>query len=54
MGRPVPRNNTKRIEGEDSVLGKISGRSDAVFLRNKYQTELDNANAAIINHVHYL
>jgi hypothetical protein len=54
MGRPVPRNNTKRVEGEDSVLGKISGRSDAVFLRNKYQTELDNAHAAIVNHVHYL
>lgn len=54
MGRPVPINHTKKVKGEDSFLGKISGRSDAVFLRNKYQTELDNAHAAIVNHVHYL
>jgi hypothetical protein len=54
MGKPVPINRTKHVKGEDSVLGKITGRSDAVFLRNKYQTELDNANAAIVNHVHYL
>lgn len=54
MGKPVPINKTKRVKGEDSTLGKISGRSDAVFLRNKYQTELDNAHASIVNHVHYL
>lgn len=33
--------------------GLLTGRRDAAFLRNKYQTELDNANAAIVNMVHY-
>lgn len=36
------------------ISGKISGRDNAVFLRNRYQKELDNANAAIVNMVHYL
>jgi len=49
----APYFKTKKIAGEDSVAGKITGRNDAVFIRNKYQTELDNAHAAIVNMVHY-
>ncbi len=48
----APYFTTKKVDGEDSVTGKITGRSDAVFIRNKYQTELDNAHAAIVNMVH--
>lgn len=48
----APYFTTRKVEGEDSLTGKISGRSDAVFIRNKYQTELDNAHAAIVNMVH--
>lgn len=33
--------------------GILSGRRDTAFLRNKYQTELDNANSAIVNMVHF-
>ncbi len=48
----APYFTTRKVEGEDSLTGKITGRSDAVFIRNKYQTELDNAHAAIVNMVH--
>lgn len=50
----VPHNSTRKVKGEDDILGKISGRSDMVYLRNKYQTELDNAHAAIVNMVHFI
>lgn len=50
----APYFTTRKVEGEDSFTGKITGRSDAVFIRNKYQTELDNAHAAIVNMVHFI
>lgn len=34
--------------------GNILGKADAIYLRNRYQKELDNANAAFVNMVHYL
>lgn len=52
--KPARYFTTKPIQGEDSLIGKVTGKSDAVFLRNKYQMELDNANAAVVNQVHYL
>jgi hypothetical protein len=33
--------------------GILTGRRNAAFLRNRYQTELDNANAAVVDMVHY-
>lgn len=33
--------------------GLITGRRNTAFLRNRYQTELDNANAAVVDMVHY-
>lgn len=49
----VPYNQTW-VHEENGLGGKISGFNDAVFLRNTYQSELDNANAALVNMVHHL
>jgi hypothetical protein len=46
--------NTAKVDGEDDILCKLTGRSDAIFIKNKYQVELNNANAAIVNMVHRL
>lgn len=45
----APLNKTTQIETEGS---RISGLPDAIFLRNKYQTEIDNAHASVVNLVH--
>ncbi len=45
----MPFDTTEQTEEK----GLITGRRNAAFLRNKYQTELDNANAAVVNMVHY-
>ncbi len=42
-------NKTKQVEEK----GVLSGRKDTAFLRNRYQTELDNANASVVDMVHY-
>jgi hypothetical protein len=34
--------------------GVLTGKKDALFLRNKYQTELDNSHSAAINMIHYI
>lgn len=47
----VPFNTTKLVKSKGSIL---TGSNDAIFLRNKYQPELDNAHAAIVNMVHYV
>ncbi len=44
----IPYNTTKQIAGEDSFGGKLTGRSEMIYIRNKYQTELDNANVVIV------
>jgi len=36
------------------ISGRVTGYNDAVFLRNKYQKELDNAHAAAVNMIHYV
>jgi len=36
-----------------SEHGWITGRRDAAFLRNRYQSELDNANASVVEMVHH-
>ncbi len=48
----VPFNQTW-VYPEEGLSGKISGKNDAIFLRNRYQSELDNAHAAFVNQVHY-
>lgn len=50
----LPHNTTKMVKDEDGLWGKITGRRDVVYLRNKYQTELDNAYADLINMVHFI
>ena len=34
--------------------GVLSGKKDAMTLRNRYQTEIDNAHTALVNAVHYV
>lgn len=43
-------NKTQKVKEEGSV---ISGKKDAIFLRNKYQTEIDNSWIALVNMIHY-
>ena len=43
-------NTTKQIKGGNL----ITGSRDAVFLRNRFQTEVDNANAAFVNMIHHV
>jgi len=52
--RRVEFNKTQKVRDDRSIVGRITGHRDAIFLRNKYQTELDNANAALINEVHHI
>lgn len=47
--KPAEFNQTEQIPEK----GLISGRRNTIFIRNKYQTELDNANAAVVDMVHY-
>ncbi|MDD3052663.1 MAG: LemA family protein [Candidatus Cloacimonetes bacterium] len=49
-----PSNKTKMVKDEDGLWGKITGRRDVVYLRNKYQIELDNAYADLVNMVHFI
>jgi len=35
------------------IIGRISGREEVTTLHNTYQTELDNANAALVNMIHH-
>jgi len=46
----APHNSTEQYEEK----GVLSGKRDAIYLRNKYQTELDNSHAAFINMVHFI
>jgi len=45
-------NKTKMISLKGSNL--LTGRPNAIYLKNKYQRELDNACAALVNMVHYI
>jgi hypothetical protein len=45
-------NKTEQVP-EKGVFNLVSGKRNAIFLRNRYQTELDNANAAVVDMVHY-
>ena len=42
-------NDTEKIPEK----GILTGRRNTAFLRNRYQEELDNANSAVVNMVHY-
>ncbi len=49
----VPHNETEYIK-RGSVVSDITGKNDMIFLRNRYQKELDNAYASVVNMVHYI
>jgi hypothetical protein len=46
-------NKTKQVKS-GSLLSSLTGKNDLIFLRNKWQTELDNSWAALMNMAHYL
>ncbi|MHB8102213.1 MAG: hypothetical protein ACYDEF_08570 [Methanosarcina sp.] len=46
-------NTTRQIES-GGILGRLTGKNDLIFLRNKWQTELDNSWAALMNMAHYI
>lgn len=48
--KKAPFNTTPQVKGGN----RITRSRDAVFLRNKYQTELDNAHAALVNMIHHV
>ena len=50
----VPMNMTPQTEKGTGFLGRLSKREEATSLRNKYQTELNNANASLVNEVHHV
>jgi hypothetical protein len=41
---------TPQVHG-NGLRGLVTGRNDAVFLRNRYQTELDNTNITIVKSI---
>ncbi|MBT6774908.1 hypothetical protein HOA91_06075 [Candidatus Woesearchaeota archaeon] len=44
----------RTVRENPSMQGKLSGRDNAIFLKNRYQQELDATWTAIINMVHWL
>lgn len=49
----IPFDNTKYTK-MGGVISKITGRNDLIYLRNRYQRELDNAWAALMNMAHHI
>jgi len=48
------KNNSKLIREKTSFSGRITGRTDAVNFKNKYQKELDNTWDGIVTFIHKL
>ncbi|KKG09984.1 hypothetical protein [Methanosarcina sp. 2.H.A.1B.4] len=46
-------NTTNQVE-YGGFIGRLTGKNDLIFLRNKWQTEIDNSWAALMNMAHYL
>jgi len=46
-------NTTEQIK-KGGLFSRIIGKNDLIFIRNKYQTEIDNSWAALMNMAHYL
>jgi len=49
----APYDTTEYVK-QGSPVSDITGKNDMIFFRNKYQRELDNAHASIVNMVHYI
>ena len=45
---------SKVVDETPSLIGTITGRNDAIFLKNKYQEELDKTYSSIVEMTHYL
>jgi len=46
-------NTTNQVE-YGGFIARLTGKNDLIFLRNKWQTEIDNPWAALMNMAHYL
>lgn len=46
-------NTTKQIKS-CGIIGRLTGKNDLIFLRNRWQTEIDNAYVALWNMAHYI
>lgn len=53
QNKDVPMFTTPKTTKGTGLIGRITGREEAASLRNTYQTELDNANAALVNEIHH-
>lgn len=53
QSKRAPMFTTPKTTKGTGIIGRVTGREEATTLRNTYQTELDNANAALINMVHH-
>jgi hypothetical protein len=45
---------TNKAYEDRGTIGRITGHRDAVFLKNKYQTELNKANVDLIDMIHHV
>jgi hypothetical protein len=50
--KPYPKGNTHKIN--DSSFGFLTGRSDVVYLKNKYQILIDDKLIEVWNMIHYI
>lgn len=46
-------NTTKQIKS-GGIIGRLTGKNDLIFLRNRWQTEISNAYVALWNMSHYI
>ena len=54
MGFKYARHEPRTVREKPTLAGTLSGRNDAIFLKNKYQNELDSTWSAIINMIHFI
>lgn len=54
MGFRPAHHEPKVVSEKPSIKGALTGRNDAIFLKNKYQNELDNTWKAIVDMVHFI
>ncbi len=50
MSHQMPYNQTPQNKGGN----RLTGSRDAIYLHNKYQTEIDNAHTALVNEIHHV
>jgi hypothetical protein len=49
----VPHGTTEYVK-QGGMISNVTGKNDMIFIRNRYQRELDDSYASIVNMVHYI